>query len=210
MNYDNYDDLVKYIKNYEEAFWFYEYVYLKTIEELELIRADLDKLDTKEHVLPIIKMFLIQWGRMGRIVDIKDLNWDQLTKQLRNAKEAFKKLQGKTFLDINFDDKEIKDAIMKCYEAARIKYIGPTAISKILHLFNPENFVMWDKNIREKYGVKGDAKGYLDFLKRMQIEVKKVLEEKAKEKGCDVEEVIEEICRELLSKKNSVRNIEKP
>jgi len=90
---------------------------------------------------------------------------------------------------------------MKCYEAARIKYIGPTAISKILHLFNPEIFVMWDKNIREKYGAKEEAKGYLDFLKSMQAEVKKVLEEKAKEKECNIKEVIEEICRELPSKK---------
>jgi hypothetical protein len=158
MNYDNYDDLVKYIKNYEEAFWFYEYVYLKTIEELEPVRAGLEKLDTKEHVLPIIKMFLIQWGRIGRTVDRKDLNWDQLTKQLRNTKEAFKKLQGKTFLDINFDDKEIKDAIMKCYEAARIKYFGPTAISKILHLFNPEIFVMWDEKIRKNMELKETRK----------------------------------------------------
>jgi hypothetical protein len=102
----NYDNLVKYIKNYEEAFWFYEYVYLKAIEELEPIRADLDKLDAKEHVLPIIKMFLIQWGRIGRTVDRKYLNWDQLTNQLRNTKESFKKLQGKTFLDVNFDDKK--------------------------------------------------------------------------------------------------------
>jgi len=196
-----YAELVKGIINFESSFWFGEYVYFKALENLENVRADLSKLETKEHVEGIIKMFLIQWGRMGRTVDRRDLNWEQLTKQLRSSKEAFQKLQGKSILDINLDDEEVIDAIKRTYEAASIKYIGATAISKILHLLNPEIYVMWDEDIRMKYKVAKSVKGYLDFLKQMKVEVKEALGEGVKEKGCSEKEIVEEICRELPSKK---------
>lgn len=55
-----YNDLVKGISNFEDSFWFAEYVYFKALEKLEPVRADLSKLETKEHVKGIIKIFLIQ------------------------------------------------------------------------------------------------------------------------------------------------------
>jgi len=85
---------------------------------------------------------------MRRTANRKDLNWKQLTKQLRDAKEFFQRLQGKSLLDINLEVEEIEDAIKRAYNAAA-KYIGLTAISKILHLLNPELFVIWDEDIRK-------------------------------------------------------------
>lgn len=41
-----------------------------------------------------------------------------------------------------------------------VKHVGPTAASKILHPFNPELFVMWDGEIRKRYGVGGSAEDY--------------------------------------------------
>jgi hypothetical protein len=196
-----YADLVEGIRNFEDTFWFGEYVYFKALEKLEPVRTDLSKLETKEHVEGIIKIFLIQWGAMGRIANRRDLDWEQLAKQLRSSKEAFQKLQGKSLLDIDLDDKGVKDAIKRTYEAAKIKHIGPTTISKILHLLNPEIYVMWDEEIRKEYKATGDAEGYLNFLKRMQVEVREALEERAKEKGCNEKEIEKEICRELPSKK---------
>jgi len=75
-----YKELIGGIKKFEGSFWFGEYVYFKALERLESVRADLSRLETNEHVKQIIKMFLIQWGRMGRTVDREDLNWEQLTK----------------------------------------------------------------------------------------------------------------------------------
>jgi hypothetical protein len=200
-----YADLVEDIRNFEDTFWFGEYVYFKALEKLEPVRTDLNKLETKEHVKGIIKIFLIQWGMMGGTVNRKDLDWEQLAKQIRSSKEAFRKLQGKSLLDIDLDDEGVKDAIKRTYEAAKIKHIGPTAISKILHLLNPEIYVMWDEEIRKKYKKKykitKNAEGYLNFLNRMQVEVKEALGERAKEKGCSEREIAEEICRELPSKK---------
>ncbi|MEM1508498.1 MAG: hypothetical protein QW291_03365 [Thermofilaceae archaeon] len=196
-----YRELVESVRNFEDSFWFGEYMYFKALEMLKEVRVDLGRLELERHVKQIIKMFLAQWGRMGRTVDRKDLDWKQLTEQLRNSKESFQKLQGKTFLDINLEDKEIADAIIKCYSSAKVDYIGATAISKILHLLNPELFVMWDDDIRRKYKVAGGAKGYLEFLKLVKREVEEAIEEEAKKSGCNKKEIVERICRELPSNK---------
>ncbi|MEM2111374.1 MAG: hypothetical protein QXX08_05800 [Candidatus Bathyarchaeia archaeon] len=92
---------------------------------------------------------------MGRTVDREDLNREQLTEQLRKSNEVFRKLRGKSLLGINFDDKKTVDAIKEAYNSAKAKYIGAGAISKVLHLLNPELFVMWDGDIRKsiKLGV---------------------------------------------------------
>ena len=196
-----YEEFVESIKNYEDSFWFGEYVYFKALEKLEEVRADLKLLETEKHVKQVIKIFLIQWGRMGRAVDRKDLDWEQLAKQLRNSKESFQKLQGKSLLDLNLDDEEIEDAIKKAYNSAKVKYIGATAISKILHLLNPELFVMWDDDIRKKYKVAGNAAGYLEFLKIVKKEIEEAIEEEATRRGCSKKEIADRICKELPSNK---------
>jgi hypothetical protein len=195
-----YAELVKGIRNFEDSFWFAEYVYFKALEKLEEVRADLSMLKSEEHVKQIIKMFLIHWGRMGRTAVRKDLNWELLTEQLRKSKDVFQKLKGKSLLDINLDDEEIEDAIEKAYSSAEVKYIGATAISKILHLLNPELFVMWDYDIRRKYKVAGSAADYLKFLKLVKREVEGAIGEATKS-GCNKEEFVEKICRELPSNK---------
>lgn len=162
-----YNKLVENVKNFEKLFWFGEYMYLKAIDALEKIRSDLSLLK-EEHLEQIIKIFLIQWGMMGRTVNRKELEWKKLHKQLRDSKEVFKKLHNKSLLEINLDDEEMAKSIKEAYSLMKIKYIGPTAISKILHLFNPEIFVMWDEEIRKLYKVKGTANGYLEFLKKMK------------------------------------------
>jgi len=120
---------------------------------------------------------------------------------LCNSREAYQKLQGKSLLDINLDDKEIEDAIKEAYDSAEVKYIGATAISKILHLLNPELFVMWDDDIRKKYKVAGSVAGYLEFLKLVKREVEEAIEEEARKRGCGKKEIAERICRELPSNK---------
>ncbi|MEM2179118.1 MAG: hypothetical protein QXI49_07555 [Candidatus Methanomethylicaceae archaeon] len=139
---------------------------------------------------------------MGRSINrVEDSEWEQLTKQLHNYKEAFQKLLNKSLLNINFDNEEIKNAIKKVYNSVKIKHIGATAISKILHLLNPELFVMWDDDIRKKYKVAGNEKGYLEFLKLVKREIEEVIEDKAKKIRCSKEEIIKRICQELPSNK---------
>lgn len=74
-----YEELVKGIKNYEDPFWFSEYVYFKALEELKEVRTNLGTLKVEEHMKQIVKVFLIQWGGMGRTADRKNLDWGKLT-----------------------------------------------------------------------------------------------------------------------------------
>ena len=196
-----YLELVDGIKRFEYSLWFGEYVYFKALEMLKEVRANLDVLDAEKHVKQIIKMFLIQWGGMRRTIDRDGLSWEQLTEQLRNSKEVFQKLRDKSLLDMNLNNKELADAIVEAYNSARVRYVGATAVSKILHLLNPELFIMWDYVIREKYEVTGSARGYLKFLKRVKGEIEEALTEEAAKKGCGTDEVARTICTELPSSK---------
>ncbi|MEM2179117.1 MAG: hypothetical protein QXI49_07560 [Candidatus Methanomethylicaceae archaeon] len=56
-----YEEFIKSIKNFEDSFWFGEYVYFKALEMLKEVRENLAILKKEEHVKQIIKMFLIQW-----------------------------------------------------------------------------------------------------------------------------------------------------
>lgn len=196
-----FEEFKKRIEESEGKYWLPECIYFKALENLEYIRANLSKLEEQMHVQEIIKPFLINWGRMGRTVNRRDTEWGKLTQQLRDSNEFFQKLRDRSFLDIRFGEREAVNAIKEVYKSARVKNIGPTAVSKILHLLNPELFVMWDEEIRKKYGVKGSADGYIEFLRKMQNEMNEALEEEAKRRGSNKDEIAKRICEELPSKK---------
>lgn len=194
-----FEEFRKRVEESERRYWLPEFIYFKALENLEDIRADLNKLE-QAHVEEIIRMFLINWGRMGRTVERKDTEWSELTERLRNSNEFFQKLRGLNFLDVEFNE-EVTSAIRDAYKSAKVKNIGPTAISKVLHLLNPELFVMWDEDIRDEYRVKGNANGYIEFLKKMQNEIDEALEEEAKNRGYSKDEVARRICEELTGEK---------
>ena len=97
-----YEELVKGIRAYEEPIAIAECIYFKVLEKLKDIEYDLNKLNGEE-VKEIIAALLILWGRMGRTVDRRDMNWKELVNQLRNlcSKDFFKKLKNKSLLSID-------------------------------------------------------------------------------------------------------------
>ncbi|MEM2463925.1 MAG: hypothetical protein QW791_01660 [Candidatus Bathyarchaeia archaeon] len=203
-----YEDFRRCVKNFEDYYWFGEYVYFKALEEFERVRADLSKIDSEEHLEKIAGVFLAQWGQMGRTVFRKE-SWQDLADQLRRAENEFKELEGKSLLDVDLNDKETLESIKEAYNAVRAKYIGPTAVSKILHLLNPELFIMWDEKIREeiKERIKGEkgvfpknADGYVEFLRFMKNEIVEALNEEATRRGCSKIEIVKEVCTDLPSK----------
>ncbi|TSA55597.1 hypothetical protein D4R42_05335 [bacterium] len=110
------------------------------------------------------------------------------------------KLRDKPFLSIDFYDENISNAIEAIYKKLRQfpKLRGPTVISKVLHLLNPEIFVMWDANIRKVYHKKNRLvndtdKGYLEFLKESQNEIKEAISDFQRESGKTIDEVEQEI-----------------
>lgn len=69
---------------------------------------------------------------------------------------------------------------------------------------------MWDEDIRRKYWVAGSAAGYLEFLNKVKEKLQKAIEEEAGKRGCSNGEIVDEICKELPSKKLGANYTEKP
>jgi len=171
-----YKNLIYFIDKYEEEEEFVELLYFEALQRLVAPMNDLRKLDEVLHVERVIKPFLIHWGTMTRVVGRQNLDWHLLTKTLKKLEPEFSKLRGLKFLEMDFVDPKISNSIEKIFKNIRsIAYIGgPTGLSKIIHLMNPEVFVMWDEGIigkyHHKYGqIKGTAEGYLRFLRMARV-----------------------------------------
>ncbi len=195
-----YEDLVNVVDEFERETELGECIYFEAMKKLENVQTDLGKLDDVQHVKRVIKPFLVQWGMIGRVIGRKGLEWEKLGRMLRGLEKEFKQLRGKKLLTINFDEESISSSIRAIYrELDSIPYIGsPTAISKILHLLNPEIFVMWDNDIREMYKkknkhIRDTPEGYLEFLKETQKELKEAFEERQKQTGKNFNEIEQEI-----------------
>lgn len=195
-----YQDLIDKVDKMEEETELAECMYFGANEKLRNVQEDLGKLDDVQHIRRVIKSFLTQWGMMGRVVGKEGLDWKKLGETLRSLEKEFGELRGERFVHMNFDEERFSSAIKEIYDKLdSIPYIGsPTAISKILHLLNPEIFVMWDNDIRKLYKNKNNRirdtpEGYLEFLKEVQRELKEALEDAQRKTGKGLDEVEQEI-----------------
>jgi hypothetical protein len=150
--------------------------------------------------LGVVKPFLVSWGGLARVVGRKDLDWSLLGQALRSLEKEFAEIRNKGFLTIDFNDEKISYALKTIYgRLDPLRYFGsPTTISKVLHLLNPEIFVMWDRDIRKMYKthntrVRENPEGYLEFLKDVQKELLEALNERSRTSGKTLNEVEREI-----------------
>lgn len=172
-------EVVRYIQKSEEENWLAECMYFGALKGLSDTQNDLSKLDDAIHVERILNPFLIQWGMMAQPLARKGMKWAQIGTKLRRLEPHFKALRKESLLLIKFEDKGNSAHIKEIYEELdSIKYVGPTAVSKIMHLINPEIFIMWDKKIRDMYNVADSASGYLKFLGKNQRLLKTVFNDK--------------------------------
>jgi hypothetical protein len=193
-----YQDLVRRADNTKEP-ESVDLIYFDSISRLRSVQGDLRKLDVIKHLLGVIKPFLVKWGGLGRVVCRRGLDWSLLSQTLRTLEKPFAAIRGRKFLTIDFEDHKISDAIKTIYEKLDLlPYFGsPTTTSKILHLLNPEIFVMWDSAIRKMYKAK-DAQvretpeGYLQFLRDVQRDFLEALNDEARIKGMTLNQVEKE------------------
>jgi hypothetical protein len=195
-----YKDLIDNISKLEDEYELTECIYFGAIEKLKEVQEDVSKIDDVKHMQRIIKLFLINWGMMNRVVGRKDLEWKKLSETLRSLRNEFRELRDKKFSTINFNENAISNAIRTIYgKLDPFPYLGsPTTLSKILHLLNPEIFVMWDNEIVKKYKrrnfrVNTTPEGYLEFLKDTQKEIKEALNDCQKESGKQLDEIEKEL-----------------
>lgn len=192
-----YEELKNYIKEYER-YGIGDAIYLELVKVLynEGIQKDTAKFN-EQNVNEVI-LFLATWGRMGRNVERKDFDRERLIKVIGELRGEFDSLSGEEILSLNFSNEEGRNCIKKIYlDIKRIPHIGATGTSKIMHLLNPNLFIMWDEDIRKKITpqkVFNDSpEGYIEFLSRMQGELKEAL------KFRNVETLRDEIRREVRS-----------
>jgi len=202
-----YENFIETINEFEEDYELVELLYLGAIERLRDVQKDVSMLDDLKHIQRIIKPFLISWGMMNRVVGRENLDWKRLGGTLRSLKNEFASLRNKKFLKIDFKDETLSHAIETIYSKLDpIPYLGsPTTISKILHLLNPEIFVMWDNAIADFYheidpDVGYSASGYLEFLKLTQETVSATLGKSERETGKSLDKIEAELRNKYQNK----------
>jgi hypothetical protein len=175
----------QHVKRYREL----DQTYLKAIENIK--KAGLNNLSDEE-VCSILRPYLLQWGKMGRVLGHKGCR--RTATKLKEIENKFNGFQNLNLATIDISQKsddveelyeEILNAEWKS-EKGRTKRVGPTATAKVLHLIVPDLFMIWDRKIRVDYGFGESGKEYVRFLINMQNWIKKlnpILEEMQKDYG---------------------------
>lgn len=124
---------------------------------------------------------------------------------LSEIEPDLKKLCSKTILNVGLDD-ETCELIGRNFEKlARCnpkKHNEATGASKILHIINPDLFVMWDRSIVNHYGC-GEWIPYTNYLSKMQQLAKQAVAEAIdNEKNHSCETAIASLtgCKHTLAK----------
>lgn len=88
---------------------------------------------------------------------------------------SIKTVDFQNVLKVSGQRSTVADAVEVCYRIFRAtSYIGATATGKVLHVLNPELFVMWDRPIlnylSRKSAISDSPQGYRIFLQQMNRE----------------------------------------
>lgn len=188
-----YQELFDGVKCFEHDLWFGDMVYFDTLQELKTVQDDVRTL-TLDTVKDVVKIYLYQWGQMARQVGQADADWVGLWKALVGKAGPLNALMGTSFLDSH--DQIFYAGLEDIYNGVFARRIGDTSVSKILHLVNPQLFVMWDGPIRTKLRRTHNLKRYEEYL---QLSKNQVLEA-MNEIGVSVEaDLVERISNDLAS-----------
>ena len=129
-----------------------------------------------------IRVFLINWGMMARILNRKDrAGWEKRLKHtIKTAKVCvlLEGLRGKRLDSVNVT--KYKNDIEYCFQVLNSVFRSPVAVAKTLHLICPGFFPLWDDGIRKavskeakrapnykrENGLGRTPKGYYNFMVR--------------------------------------------
>lgn len=141
-----------------------------------------------------ILVFLNKW--QCRIPSKKE-NVKQLMQALKEAANLFDDLKGCELHNLTYEEIEEAKHIFEiiCSKKVGRRKIGSTATSKIMHLVNPELFVMLDKQIRDNYGCLDNSEGYFNFLLRVKEIAREIIQSYCAEHKTDEERAKAEICK---------------
>jgi hypothetical protein len=153
---------------------------------------------TLQEIRGNVILFLNRWKCM---VKDDDATAEAIKKILVKSKGTLQNLSYKSILDVdtlsNFQMNEIS-ALYSEFDT--IPRFGPTATSKVMHILNPDLFVMWDSAILLHYRktnpqINGAGNGYLAFLLTMSYIAREVT--KDFQKFCSTATPEAFLCRKL-------------
>lgn len=197
------DEFLKNIESYAED-TDYDYTYYLISNELKRMQiSEIIGWLKPEHLNPIL-LFLRDWMPSGWVMwsEKGERRWQmgpRLCRVLNELSKDFTLLHEITLL--HFESNTHGSAGKRIFkqisnlELAATKETIATVTSKIIHLLNPELFVMCDTKIIRSYGFQPVADGYLEFLASMNDLAKQLqphldrINEKAEElrkKSCEV------------------------
>jgi hypothetical protein len=171
------EEFSKFVKQYETEYANLDILYLRAVQDFGNVK--LNEL-TDFHVESILRPYLLKWGRMGRVLGYKGCR--RIAEKLGEIANQFCEFQNLTLVTVDIIEKSDKigtlnDEILNAKwktDKGRTRRVGPTATSKVLHLVNPDLFMIWDSKIRKTYGFKDSGAEYVCFLSIMQNWSKKL------------------------------------
>lgn len=179
-------------------------------EVILTLRTTPAELTTEQVKGEIISGFLNKWGcRLAK--KNHDVLAEKLIEVTEHLKEDLQSLKSAKLLDLDLEKSE--NAIKNCYQtmAGIGNNFSHTAASKLLHMINPELFVMWDgpmrKGYKEDYAITEDAAGYFEYMKKMQEGLQKVSQSfLITYEGCPAEFLSEKL--EIKTTKTIVKHLD--
>lgn len=128
----------------------------------------------KGHILEGIFLLLSTWNFAYFRYHMIDFKLNEFEDILRKCDFDF--FKSKRFETANLSDAEIEKRIESMYGSLSgieaIRYVGAT---KIMHLLNPDLFMMWDNSVIKGYAgkmgrraINTSSKGYMNFMREMQ------------------------------------------
>lgn len=116
--------------------------------------------------------FLLSW-KMGRYQNITKGSVSLLSKNLEPMRQkllilGYNPRLETTELQHNEKRELIKDLFTQVSTSLNRRKVQYTCAAKVLFVFEPHLFPLWDGGIRESLGCSNNAEGYLNFMWRMQ------------------------------------------
>jgi hypothetical protein len=146
----------------------------------------------------VVLDFLNQWK-----CRLSPLCVPYLTKALRESAEPLHQFDKCHLEETDLDPSKVEAMedvfrIISSVKAGK-RTVGATATSKILHLVNPDFFVMNDRNIRSGYGCSDNEVGYSNFMRQMKQLANDVLHEYSIKRNIPMDSAFQSLVHECRS-----------
>jgi len=191
------DEFVQKVRDYQSSPYAVEMLYSDTLRRRE-VWDNLAQIDVKK-TEDVVLYFLNAWKcRLSYTCSQK------LTDALKEAANFLDNLKNVSLervpLKFLIDDNNTQHAfkIIASVKAGK-RTVGATATSKILHMVNPNLFIMADENTRFGYGCSENELGYVNFMWRTKLVGDALIDNYSRERNLPKDKAFQKLASECQS-----------